>query len=70
MLKWLKDQTPNQMAAKSEGITARDAKANNIAIIGGRIEIQPGITLRLNLWIVSSPLVRWNEASVISEMEI
>ena len=48
MLKPLNDQTPNQMAANSDGITDRDINARMIAIKGGRIETQPGIAFRLN----------------------
>ena len=48
ILKRLKDQTPNQMAANKDGITDREAKAKIMAIKGGRTDIQPDITLRLN----------------------
>ena len=70
MLKPLNDQTPNQMAANSDGITDRDIKARMIAIKGGRIETQPGITFRLNWCIDCSLCTSWMETSPFSETEI
>ena len=70
ILKPLNDQTPNQMAAKSDGITDRDIKAKMIAIKGGRIEIQPGITFRLSWCTDCSFCISWIETFPFSETEI
>ena len=50
-LKLLNDQTPNQIATNSDGMTDRDKNARMMAMSGGRMDIQAGILWILSWWI-------------------
>ena len=50
-LKLLNDQTPNQIATNSDGMTDRVINARIMAMSGGRMDIQAGILWILSWWI-------------------